>query len=87
MKRYYFKNLHGHYVVSVSNTERQFDSIRRAKQFAKKYGEEVYTWDYWGAKSTKSRNAVSMFLLILRERDIILPRSHQFFYNKGILYF
>ena len=50
MKRYYFKNLRGHYVVSVSNSERQFDSIRRAKQFAKKYGEEVYTWDYWGAK-------------------------------------
>jgi hypothetical protein len=50
MKRYYFKNLRGHYVVRVSNSERHFDSIRRAKQFAKKYGEEVYTWDYWGAK-------------------------------------
>ena len=50
MKRYYFKNLRGHYVVSVSNSERQFDSIRRAKQFAKKHGEEVYTWDYWGSK-------------------------------------
>ena len=50
MKRYYFKNLRGHYVVSVSNSKRQFDSIRRAKQFAKKYGKEVYTWDYWKAK-------------------------------------
>ena len=50
MKKYYFKNEKGHYRVSCSpidsgwaiNCDRDFDSIRRAKQFAKKNRAWIY---------------------------------------------
>ena len=50
MKKYYFKNEKGHYRVSCNaidsvwaiNCDRDFDSIRRAKKFAKKNRAEIY---------------------------------------------
>jgi len=54
MKKYYFKDEKGHYRVFCDatdnvwaiNCDRSFDSIRRAKQFAKKNRAEIYVENY-----------------------------------------
>ena len=54
MKKYYFKDMKGHYRVFcnpidsvwATNSDRNFDSIRRAKQFAKKNRAWIYVENY-----------------------------------------